>query len=170
MDEHGRCWIADVIERDDASGLPQKWKCTAECKLLTDDEVMSILKAKDFFKLPMAELRRELKNVDSGCENGHYTAACPDMFPSGEDVPCSQLLGHPLACASGNCHSLLRILRAASTHYPVLRRFLFLLYRARHHHGVVHEIDTSLRATDYKRLMQLVGMKENFSDLFTGAL
>ncbi len=93
-------------------GRPQKWKCTTECKLPTDDEVRSILKAKDFFKLPMAELRRELENVDNGCENGHYTTACsvgPGTFPSGEDGPCSPLLGHPLACASGNCHSLLRM-------------------------------------------------------------
>ncbi len=102
LDEHGRCWIADVIERDDASGLPQKWKCTAECKLPTDDEVRSILKAKEFFKLPMAELCRELENVDSGCENGHYTAACYVGPDTAEDGPCSQLLGQPLACARGN--------------------------------------------------------------------
>ncbi len=64
----------------------------------------------------MAELRRELKNVDTGCENGHYTAACsvgPDTFPCGEDVPYSQLLGHPLACASENTEGSIHLFTGA---------------------------------------------------------
>ena len=40
--------------------------------------------------------------------------------------------GHPLVCFLDNseCCSQLRILRAASTHYPVLRKFLHYIYTA----------------------------------------
>ena len=73
--------------------------------------------------------------------------------------------GNPLTRASGNCQSLLRILRAASTHYPLLRRFLSLLYRARCHQRIFHQIDTILCAGDFKQLMELAGTHE-IDDLF----
>ena len=169
VDEQGKCFVADEIEHDKQTGCLRKWKCTAECKLPTDDEVASIQKAKDVFKLPMPELRHELENIDSGCENGHYVTPCsadPVMFPSNEDDPSQRLMGHPLTCASRNCESLLRIVRAASTHYPLLRRFHRLMYVARQQHWAVHKIDASLCAADFNQLMELAAIKD-FDDLFS---
>ena len=169
VDEQGKCFVADEIEHDKQTGCLRKWKCTAECKLPTDDEVASIQRAKDVFKLPMQELRHELENIDSGCENGHYVMPCsadPEVFPSDEDDPSRQLMGHPLTCASGHCKSLLRIVRAASTHYPLLRRFHRLIYLARQHDRDVHKIDASLCAADFKQLMELAAIKD-LDDLFS---
>ena len=169
VDEQGKCFVADEIEHDKQTGCLRKWKCTAECKLPTDDEVASIQKAKDVFKLPMPELRHELENIDSGCENGHYVTPCsadPVMFPSNEDDPSQRLMGHPLTCASGNCESLLRIVRAASTHYPLLRRFHRLMYVVRQQHWAVHKIDASLCAADFNQLMELAAIRD-FDDLFS---
>ena len=110
VDENGKCIVAEEIERDKQTGHLKKWKCTAECKLPTDDEVASILRAKELFGLPMQELRHELDNIDSRCENGHYTKPSStdcDEFRFDEDDLFQQLMGHPLTCASGNCQSLL---------------------------------------------------------------
>ena len=55
--------------------------------------------------------------------------------------------GHPLVCFNdGNCVSKLRILRAASTHYPLLRNFL---------HDAVTTIDNALCAADFHSLMEI---------------
>ena len=51
-DKHGRCFIAAAIELNKEAGYPGSWKCTAESKLPTEDEIKSILKANEFFKLP----------------------------------------------------------------------------------------------------------------------
>ena len=43
-----------------------------------------------------------------------------------------ELAGHPLPCSVVNaeCDSSLRILRAPATHFPLLHRFVVLLYEA----------------------------------------
>ena len=63
----------------------------------------------------------------------------------------------PLVCFLDNseCCSQLRILRAASTHYPVLRKFLHHIYTAIMHHMYVYNIDLALRTGDYALLLQL---------------
>ena len=168
IDEQGRCYIAKEIEHDKKTGRPKKWHCTGECKLPTDDEISSILEAKDFFKLPIQELRHKLENIDSGCDNLHHIIPCsvmPCKCPSNEEELCEQLKGHPLTCTSGKCQSLLRILRKASVHHSILRRFLFLLYVARQHHLTVHAIDLCLCAADFKQLMELAGI-EDYDHLF----
>ena len=68
--------------------------------------------------------------------------------------------GHPLPCASGMCNSKLRILRAASVHYPALRKLLHSVYMARKHHSIVGEIDNALSTYDYKALCNLMSIEE----------
>ncbi len=54
-------------------------------------------------------------------------------------------MGHPLVCSNdGGCRSTLRILRAASTHYPVLRNFLGHVHSAVRSHLRVYDIDKAL--------------------------
>ena len=65
-----------------------------------------------------------------GCPYGHYTKLV-DTLPV-------DLKGHPLVCYSGDrCTSNLRILRAASTHFPVFRRFLANVTSALSAHRIV---------------------------------
>ena len=60
------------------------------------------------------------------------------------------LKGHPLVCYDNDtqCRSKLRILRAMSTHYPVLRNFLQGLYSGMKRHMYVATIDNALSAGD----------------------
>ena len=121
IDASGRCVIAQEIgERDAKSERPLKWKCTRECKLPTPDERTHIFGIKALFKDLTHKLRQHLSNIDSGCDNGHYTC----------QLTGHELAGHPLTCTVSGCESKLRILRAASPHYPKLRRFLALFTRA----------------------------------------
>ena len=76
----------------------------------TDNEISSILKAKELFKLPLEELSHELENMDSGCENAHWMTPCsasPDVLPFSEDVLCNQLKELTLTHTNGNGQSLL---------------------------------------------------------------
>ena len=74
--------------------------------------------------------------------------------------------GHPLHCASGMCNSKLRILRAASVHYPPLRKLLHAAYMARAHHSTVADIDNALCTYDHKTLSKLLCVEE-CEDLIT---
>ena len=47
------------------------------------------------------------------------------------------------------------VLRAASTHYPVLRKFLHQLSSARTSHRYIFDIDMALCAGQYSRLMEI---------------
>ena len=54
-----------------------------------------------------------VEHVDT-MDDGRLTDYCPVA-----------LQGHPLVCSNNSgCQSKLRVLRAASTHYPVLRKVL----------------------------------------------
>ena len=67
---------------------------------------------------PMSALRQDLDKCDSGWPNHHYTRVETRSFAS-YDV---ERQGHPLVCSNDSgCSSKLRILRADSTHFPVLR-------------------------------------------------
>ena len=71
-----------------------------------------------------------------------------------------------LFCSNNNgCQSKLRVLRAASTHYPVLRQFLHQLTSARTSHRCIDDIDQALCAGQYtlfitsaNRLLALVNL------------
>ena len=58
-------------------------------------------------------------------------------------------------CFTGNeCNSKLRILRAASTHYAVLRSFLHAVYDAIRNHKRVAHLDAALHSGDSTYLMR----------------
>ena len=79
--------------------------------------------------------------------------------------------GHHFVCFSdnSNCHSKLRMLRVAATHYPVLRKFLGQLYKALSSHNSIQDIDTSLCSGDYKSLMRITQVKD-FDCLLSNSL
>ena len=97
--------------------------------MITDAEVAAIVHLRQAFDKPMLEIQSALGTCDDGCPNQHYTEVL-GRDDLGWDV--IQLQGHPLVCSNdGGCHSQLRILRAASTHYSVLRTLLNHIYTAR---------------------------------------
>ena len=73
VDEYGRCYIAEEVGDRDKTMCPKRWNCTEECKLPTDEELSSIVAAKELFKTPMQELRKTLEFMDKGCQHGHHT-------------------------------------------------------------------------------------------------
>ena len=111
----------------------------------------------------MLKLRKALESIDKGCQHGHYIDRSFIQKLNNkvnEQEQVQDLLGHLLPCAIGLCKSLLRSFRAAATHYPLLRRFLVLLYSARNHHRKIYAIDEALHAVDFDRLMRVTGISD----------
>ena len=78
-------------------------------------------------------------------------------------------MGHPFPCSSmGSCGSQLRIIRAAAVHYPLLRKFLNLLYQARWHHRRALNLDNALCSADFRELMKLTDI-ESYGALYKGS-
>ena len=127
IDENGRCVVANEISSSEsesskrkAKQQPVKWSCSSECKPVSE-EVAAIVHLKQAFE-HMQELRTALDTCDGGCPSEHYAKAVASGDPGSKVV---ELRGHPLVCFNdGGCCSMLRILRAASTHFSVLRTFL----------------------------------------------
>ena len=71
-------------------------------------------------------------------QNGHDE---PDMD--------AYKLGHPQPCNDGACRSKLRILRAVSVHYPLLRKLLENIYKAQSCHYSVQRLDEALHAANF---------------------
>ena len=116
VNEWGKCVVAREITSNNCKQW-HKWECSNECKPISECEVDTILALKAAFELPVEEVRAALATCDYGCPYGHY-AKLEGSMP----VDCKY---HPIVCYSGSeCTSQLRILRAASTHFPVLRQFL----------------------------------------------
>ena len=86
-----------------------------------------------------------MSNIDGGCDNGHYTC----------QLTGHELAGHPLTCTVSVCESKLRILRAASPHYPKLRRFLAALYESIRNHKHIFSFDQALQSGDFEMLVKL---------------
>ena len=63
-----------------------------------------------------------LDDLDSGC--GHVHTGITLKLNSA----IIEQLGHPINCELPECSSPLRVIRAASPHFPVLRAFTRLLY------------------------------------------
>ena len=107
---------------------------------------------KSAFELSIEELRTALTVCDYGCPYGHYSKlvkSCP-----------VDRIGHPIVCYCGSlCTSQLRILRAASTHFPVLRQLLCEVHSAIASHKFVLEIDEALSAGDYHKLMEIANIR-----------
>ena len=153
IDTNGRCITAknvctsDEIPRYSAKEPPMKWECSSECKILSDSDVCTIIDLAAAFQKPMRELRCELESVDSGCPNQHYTKYVDTTM---------QLKGHPLVCFNDSgCHSKLRILRSAATHYPVLVTLSHHVYQAIGAHVGVQMIDIAMSSGDFHTLMEI---------------
>ena len=121
VNRQGQCIVAEKISFFPKSGKWKTWKCTKGCRPIPDSEVDAILCLKSAFELSIEELRTALTVCDYGCPYGHYSKlvkSCP-----------VDRIGHPIVCYCGSlCTSQLRILRAASTHFPVLRQLLREVY------------------------------------------
>ena len=76
-------------------------------------------------------------------------------------------LGHPINCELPECSSPLQVIRAATPHYPVLRAFTRLLYKALRCHMNLLAIDSALSCGSIDELIPFLGLKENLSDLFS---
>ena len=130
IDENGRCILAQEIKND---GARKQWQCTNECKDITPSEELAIINFQQAFECSIQEVRRTLDNCDE-CPHTHYTKTSESFVIDRK--------GHPLVCSiDSGCKSKLRILRAAATHYPLLRKFLHDVYTAIRNHMFVREID-----------------------------
>ena len=94
------------------------------------------------FEKPLQEVRHALDECNSGCPNGHYCK-----------VHLIEFLWAGCSSSSGSCQSQLRVLRAAATHFPVLRQFLHDVHSAVRSHMCVFEIDKALCSGNFQRLM-----------------
>ena len=118
-----------------------KLACTDNCKPLTDSQIKTIEDLKEAFEEPVNKFRAVLKKIDTGCPNEHDP----------------QKNGHPLACFEDDseCTSKLRILRAASPHYPMLCTFLRNVYQAMNYDNTVSLIDQALSEGDVDALIKI---------------
>ena len=100
VNEYGHCIVAEKISS-------KKWKCSSECKPISEGEVNAILCLKAAFDMSVEEVRAVLTTCDYGCPFGHYNKQVGSTSVD--------LKGHPIVCYSGSeCSSQLRILGAAS--------------------------------------------------------
>ena len=91
-----------------------------------------------------------------GCPYGHYTKLVGS-------VPVDPR-GHTIFSYSGErCTSTLRILRAASTHFPVLRGFLAHVTSALSAHRIVRDIDNTLKNNNHQRLLKITQIESLLS-------
>ena len=104
------------------------------------------MSTKALFEQPVQKLREALNTIDECTEHGHYSRPLNVLNSKGETL-YYELAGHPLPCTS-DCQSSLRVLRAAATHFPQLRRLVYLLYDAIRQHRLLENIDTALCAGD----------------------
>ena len=81
-----------------------------------------------------------------------------------------ELRGHPLVCSNdGGCHSKLRILRSAATHFPVMSTFLRLVCCALESHKFIQNHDEALCTGDFQSLMEITNLND-FETLFNNEL
>ena len=126
------------------------------CKPLTDIEIVAIVTFRAAFEGSIEEARQALAECDCGCHFGHYAKLGQDCV--------IDLKGHPIVCYTGDsCTSAPMILRAASTHFAVLRRFLANVTDALIAHRAICDIDNALKSGDYKRLVKMTGVKSLLS-------
>ena len=157
VNKQGQCIVTEKIKEKCAKW--NEWKCSSECKPLSEGEVNSILSFKEAFKLPIEEVRAALSTCDYGCPFGHYSKQIGETSVG--------LKGHPIVCYCGSeCTSQLRILRAASTHFSVLRKFLRDVHCAISSHKCVLQVDEALNTGNYDILMKMLNIKK-FESLFS---
>ena len=97
---------------------------------------------------------------DNDCPNRHYhkVVLTADENPDSQIVHYSsvELSGHSPLCFTGDdeCNSKVRILRAASTHYPILRSFLRAIYEVIRSHRCTAELDAALIGGDFNHMLK----------------
>ena len=126
--------------------------------LPTAMEAQCIMATKALFEKPVQTLTEGLNGIDECNEHGHYT----HLLNADHKMPYHELAGHPLPCTMVNadCESSLRVLRAAATHFPLLRRFVGPLYEAIRQHRLLETIDTALCTGDFETLTKLCGISD----------
>ena len=177
VDEHGRCMTVDETDLsnskskrgEESNGENRSWKCSSLCKPLTQYEADTIVEMKNMFNdCTMRELRKRLDTCDMDCPNYHYCKK-PESNELGGRLP-AELRGHPLVCfLDSGCCSKLRILRSASVHYPVLRRFLRALYKALDSHNQVCDMDKALASGDFQSLLSVTG-SDGFDSILSNSI
>ena len=156
IDTHGR--YRPIEKNDTSNDIPRVWECTNKCKPISALEADMILNLKAEFEKPVEEVRKVLDKCDE-CPNKHYTKI--------HDSVSTPLKGHSHLCYTGEeCQSKLRILRAASTHYSVLRSFLLAVYSTLYSHKSIANIDQALHTGDIEHLMKVTQL-EKYDALFT---
>ena len=138
------------------------WECSQHCKPLTDVEIVAIVTSRGAFEGSIEEAGQALAECDFGCPFGHYTKLRHDCVVD--------LKGHPIVCYTGNsCTSALRILRAVSTRFAILRRFLANVTDALTAHRAICDIDNALKSSDHHRLVKMTLLScdvyEKYADL-----
>ena len=163
VDQHGRCVVSKEIGT--MSMRPLKWQCCSECRQPSKEEVEVICTTKFLFKMSLDaldEIRQGLDKIDRGCTLVQQAwATIPDTPDNGEQPRVSELHGDPISCEMLSCACPLRVIRAASTHYPMLRRFLWLLYSVHKSHLTVARIDEALSSGNVQEVVHTLG----FADL-----
>ena len=161
VSEYGECVVAEQVkEKPDPTGaggqqVPTGGIPDAESDKksapLKESEIVAMVTFKAAFDLCVEEVRVALAKCDLGCPFGHYTKSVCDSVVD--------LKGHPIVCYTGDsCTSTLRILIAASTHYPVLRKFLACVTDALSAHRALCDIDNALNTGNYKILVKITGV------------
>ena len=166
INENGCCIVAEKITSEADKGAEntaiqskkdsekwKKWGCTKECKPASEAEAEAILSLRAAFELPVESVRRALDKCDRGCPYGHYSKQV--------NLTAVPLKGHPIVCYNNSeCFSKLRILRAVSTHFPVLRNLLRQIEIAISCHQCISEIDQCLSAGEFRKLMDIINVKK----------
>ena len=78
---------------------------------------------------------------------------------------------HPLVCHNQGgdvCNSRLRILRCASTHYPVLVKLLLHVTDAKASSQIIQDIDKAIKTANFIKLTNLIGLSSLVSLLEIG--
>ena len=107
LNENGKCVIAEPYVIKEQKDDDKKWKCTNECKNVSQSEIEAIINLRKAFNGNVQQLRDVLHTCNE-CPNGHYTKPRNiDLTKVDFDVPISctideiiscKLRGHLLVC------------------------------------------------------------------------
>ena len=151
-----------ILDMNGKAHISDNGECSYLCRNVTDEDAKVILEIKEAFDKPVPKIREELQGIDANCPHVHHVKP-NKMDEDSDNMAITELkkLGHPFPCSSGMCNSKLRTLRAASVHYPVLRKMLYGVYMARKCHFTVATIDDALSTSDYEILCKLANVQDH---------
>ena len=109
IDSNGRCALAQEIAPRGKNGKAKKWKCTAECKLLTPEEIKCILELKAMFQLSIPNIRRALDDVYGGCSYTHHSRPIitkeKEMIGASSNTSSDVVVNKDNEVANSNCNN-----------------------------------------------------------------